>query len=40
MIKETQPNGYVTIQELDDIIKIHYPLEFKFKDIIHIIEKF
>jgi hypothetical protein len=35
LVREIDPqhNGYVTYQELDDIIKIQYPLELRDKDI-------
>lgn len=33
-------NGYVTNQELDDILKMIYPLEFGDKDLKRIFRKF
>lgn len=42
MVREidAQRNGYVTSYELDDIIKLQYPNEFKTKDLTPIISKF
>ena len=42
LVREIDPqhNGYVTYQELDDIIKIQYPIELRDKDISQIISKF
>jgi hypothetical protein len=41
-VREIDPthNGYVTYQELDDIIKMEYPQQLNNRDIMHIVEKF
>jgi hypothetical protein len=37
---DAQRNGYVTSYELDDIIKLQYPKEFRNKDLTSITSKF
>lgn len=37
---DSEHNGFITSTELDDILKLHYPMEFGDKDLFPVIKKF